>query len=409
MHWLRSQFRTFHKIHRWWKNRLTIIGRSLALIAVACSPAIIIPDSSLTIFFASSFFLLLLSAIVAWLHSPKLNWTLVQSAAWRCLEPGVLQFQVENQGRLPVFDLHLRCQDVDGLWTVEILDPHISRLLAGETISIRVRLTPLRRGLHHFPRLRAESQFPLGIHRRQGSPPQLEKTLVYRAAAEPINRSFLEAGRSRATGKQQLAGHAGWNGDYVGSREYFPGMPVRRWDYGSWARLGRPVVREFSNPQRPQAKLLLDFHQPVAGTFSAFDAMESVISVAGELSQTLIGLGFQISCIRDLDEALPGGGSKSEWTTDEIEQFLALIPHSAQGAMPYLADCDSDSPGTWTLVLTCSKFTDRKDLWESCQGSCSDISLCVIQPARWPTRKGGAQPYLPPAITDILHREGVFR
>jgi hypothetical protein len=35
-------------------------------------------------------------------------------------------------------------------------------------------------------------------------------------------------------------------------------MPAKRWDYGSWARLGQPVVREFADTQQPTAAILVD-------------------------------------------------------------------------------------------------------------------------------------------------------
>lgn len=409
MPWLRSQFRTFHKIHRWWKNRLTITGRSLALVSIACSPAVIIPDSALTIFFASSFFLLLLSWFVAWLHSPKLAWTPVQNRAWRCLEPGVLEFHVENRGRLPVLDLHLCHSSLDDAWSVEILDPHISRLLAGESARVRLRLTPLRRGTAPLPRLSVESQFPLGIHRIRGFQPPPENILVYPAAAQPIHPSLWEAGQSRATGQRQLAGHSGWSGDYVGSREYFPGMPVRRWDYGSWARLGRPVVREFSNPQRPQARLLLDLRRFSVRNNEIDDAVESVISVAGELGKTLIAMGFQVSCIQDLREPFDARISKDEWTTDEIEQFLALLPASPNSPPLQASLGNIHTSDAWTLILTCISDSAGGTLLDDLPEVRHDLCMCLIQPGHWPRRDRLSEPYQAPTIVDVLYRTGVLR
>ncbi len=46
--------------------------------------------------------------------------------------------------------------------------------------------------------------------------------------------------------------------DYTGSREYQVGMPVRRWDFTSWARLGRPIVREFQSPSIQLVTLIVD-------------------------------------------------------------------------------------------------------------------------------------------------------
>jgi hypothetical protein len=409
MSWLRSQFRTFHRIHRWWKNRLTVTGRSLALVTLTCSPAVIIPDSALTIFFASSFFLLLLSWLVARLHSPKLTWNLVQNRAWRCLEPRVLELHVENRGRLPALDLHLGHSSLNDVWSVEILEPHIGRLLAGETTSVRIQLTPLLRGEHPLPRLSVESQFPLGIHRIRGSQPQPENTLVYPAAAQPMHPSLWEAGQSRATGQQQFAGHSGWSGDYVGSREYFPGMSVRRWDYGSWARLGRPVVREFSNPQCPQARLLLDLRRLSERDDEIDDSAESVIAVAGELGKSLVAMGFQISCIQNLGEHPDARSSKDDWNTDEIEQFLARLPVPANSP-PLQTSLGNVNPSdAWTVILTCPSDSTGGTLLEDLTKVRLNLSLCLIQPGHWPRRDRLSERYQAPAILDILHQTGAFQ
>ena len=53
-------------------------------------------------------------------------------------------------------------------------------------------------------------------------------------------------------------GGRGDSWEYLGSREYQVGMPVRRWDYGAWARLGKPVVREFEEHSRSRACVLVD-------------------------------------------------------------------------------------------------------------------------------------------------------
>ena len=71
--------------------------------------------------------------------------------------------------------------------------------------------------------------------------------------------------------------------EYVGSREYRPGMPVRRWDFASWARLGHPAVREFSEGRDSLAVLVVDAlrRQPVD------ESLESVLSRAAAIVDQL--------------------------------------------------------------------------------------------------------------------------
>ena len=46
--------------------------------------------------------------------------------------------------------------------------------------------------------------------------------------------------------------------EYIGNREYQEGMQVRRWDFASWARLGRPIVREYQSPSVQAITLIID-------------------------------------------------------------------------------------------------------------------------------------------------------
>jgi uncharacterized protein (DUF58 family) len=89
----------------------------------------------------------------------------------------------------------------------------------------------------------------------------------------------------------------GRGGDYFGSREYVPGMPVRRWDYSSWARLGQPVVRELADPQQPTAAIVVDTCLPLAAKPAADGVvaeLEATLSLAAALSDALTAQGHQV-------------------------------------------------------------------------------------------------------------------
>jgi uncharacterized protein (DUF58 family) len=55
-----------------------------------------------------------------------------------------------------------------------------------------------------------------------------------------------------------LTSRVGESMEYIGNREYIPGEPARRLDFRSWARLGRPVVREFQEEYYCHVALILD-------------------------------------------------------------------------------------------------------------------------------------------------------
>jgi uncharacterized protein (DUF58 family) len=118
----------------------------------------------------------------------------------------------------------------------------------------------------------------------------------------PSYRSLAECDLSRIASKfvgEQLSDlmMVGHGGDYFGSREYLPGMPVRRWDYNSWARLGQPIVREYSHPQQPTVALVIDTCLPQSLSLHSDDEVpefEAILSLAAAISEALTAQHWRI-------------------------------------------------------------------------------------------------------------------
>jgi uncharacterized protein (DUF58 family) len=128
---------------------------------------------------------------------------------------------------------------------------------SGERIEFESQLSFFRRGLHHLPPLLIQSTFPFYLFRWR-------KTIFLDAEIAvtpvPLDEEHHQAARQvlSAVGgwaRRLLAGDAS---EYAGSREYQSGMSVRRWDFASWARLGRPIVREFQSPSVRSMNLIID-------------------------------------------------------------------------------------------------------------------------------------------------------
>ena len=88
----------------------------------------------------------------------------------------------------------------------------------------------------------------------------------------------------------QYANAAGAS-EYIGNREYQEGMPVRRWDYSSWARTGKPIVREYREQQRGTATIFIDnfFDENAKQPVEDFEALLSLATaIVDALSKNLI-------------------------------------------------------------------------------------------------------------------------
>lgn len=96
---------------------------------------------------------------------------------------------------------------------------------------------------------------------------------------------------------------------YVGSLEYRAGMPVRRWDFASWARLGRPILREFNSAAKQTVTVFIDT-TPVESDAAVTPmsrwrryaddedaSLERLLSIASAGLETLVGANVQVRLV----------------------------------------------------------------------------------------------------------------
>lgn len=150
-----------------------------------------------------------------------------------------------NQGRWPGMNLW-----VETTGKCDWLPPE------GEFATIKEVRLP-RRGIHPLPAILVESYFPFYLFRAAREIDPRTSIAVTPAA---ITDEDDELWRSLRTTLKGIAMRIS-QGDqvhYIGSLEYREGIPVRRWDFSSWARLGKPILREFSTPAARSVRLWID-------------------------------------------------------------------------------------------------------------------------------------------------------
>ena len=190
-----------------------------------------------------------------------------------------LVLKVANTRGLDAFDLKMDFHErprgfqlLDGL-------PRIEGLPANGAVELAVRCRATLRGMHRLPSIRVTSLFPLGTFRFfqiVGLGKQLE------VAPEPLTSN----GSIANTSENQMLDESAYNLssresilEYIGSREYQVGMNVRRWDFASWARLGKPAVREFTELAESEMQLVVDTHLDKSNP----NTLEIALSIAADL------------------------------------------------------------------------------------------------------------------------------
>lgn len=133
----------------------------------------------------------------------------------------------------------------------------IGRMQPQETVEVKLHIRCLARGQFTLNGIDAHSTFPFNLIRVQGG---RSKRIEFVAVptGPPLVRFDLPVDEGMAAGQFVLSGNVGESTEYLGNREYSPGEPVRRLDFRAWARLGKPVVREYQDEHASRIGLIVD-------------------------------------------------------------------------------------------------------------------------------------------------------
>ena len=209
-------------------------------------------------------------------------------------QPFAAEVHVNHHGVFPAFDVTLDrvVSRFPSKTPVKVCGPGfpLAALTPNEWAQSRLMMVCQQRGVHALPNLQLRSTFPFCLF-------QSEQRVQIDSQIVVTPQPFTEEGD---LGSKQFydqidrwaqSSLGGDSFDYAGSREYIVGMPVRRWDFRSWARLGRPIVREFQSPSRQVANLVVD-----TGVSDAMDPVEA--SELFELMLRYVATAVEI-CNRD--------------------------------------------------------------------------------------------------------------
>jgi uncharacterized protein (DUF58 family) len=166
-------------------------------------------------------------------------------------------------------------------------------LAPGGEIEVGVEITPLRRGHVRFTGLAIARPDPLGlIHALKTI--RLPQSLLVLPRRYPMPEIRLGGRRKYQPGGVALASSVGDSEEFVALRDYRPGDPMRRIHWKSWARVGRPVVREYQNEFFVRHALVLDTFTERDGNLVFEDAVSvaASIAVSVETQESLLDLMF---------------------------------------------------------------------------------------------------------------------
>ncbi|MFG6103469.1 DUF58 domain-containing protein [Leptothoe sp. EHU-05/26/07-4] len=254
-------------------------------------------------------------------------------------------------------------------------------LAAQGTTEIKGEITPLRRGLLQFETMTLACPDPLGLFNACVRLPLPQSVLIL-PKRYPVPSFQLPERQGYQPGGLSLALSVGESEEFWSLRDYRPGDSPRKVHWKSWAKLGKPVVREEQAEYFVHQALVLDTFQPESFSEILEEAISVAASLAGEMQNQ--------ESLLDLIFSGLGGGyvtlGRGLGQTERILELLASVvpcqdkPFGSllpimQNRLPLLSSCicifltwdephqtlvkqlQSANIPTWVLIMTRDRHT----------------------------------------------------
>ncbi len=154
-------------------------------------------------------------------------------------------------------------------WLLErsrFLVPSSSEMLSlreEEEMTLDCELTPLRRGLLELSNGYCIIPEPLGIFQRYRRVKQSTDLLIILPKRFPLPELHLHGQSKNQLGGEATSRVSGQSGEFVSLRDYQPGDNRRMIHWKSWAKTGKPVIKEVEEEFFPRYGLVLDCSAPL--------------------------------------------------------------------------------------------------------------------------------------------------
>lgn len=194
---------------------------------------------------------------------------------------------VSNPGRSLARDLNLRLIGLPRNAQIEpALGPYLGSLPPGESASSSFRVTLPRRGRFVLDEVRVGTLFPFALWRDWHAHTVARSLLVY-PRFQPLTSLDMPVGRKYQPGGMALTSNVGESTEFLSTREYRPGDPLKTIHWRSWARRGKPVVKEFQEEFFCRIALVLDTFIPRRQAKARRPDFEAAISLAAAVADQI--------------------------------------------------------------------------------------------------------------------------
>ena len=189
-----------------------------------------------------------------------------------------------------------------------------------QEVEVQVEILPLRRGVLRFKGITLARKDPFGLLRALKGIPAPQTTLIL-PKRYPLPPIALPGVMKYQQGGVALAANVGQSDEFVALRDYRRGDPLRHIHWRSWAKTGRPIVKEFEDEFFVRHALVLD-------TFSELpysEAFEEAVSVAASFACTIQTQESLLDLLFVGEDAYCFTSGRGLAYTDQMLEILASV------------------------------------------------------------------------------------
>jgi uncharacterized protein (DUF58 family) len=202
-----------------------------------------------------------------------------------------------------------------------------------QEVDVRIEVTPVSRGSLRFTGVTVARPDPLGLVRSLVDTAAPASILIL-PRRYPLPRFELPGARRHQPGGVALATSVGDSEEFLSLRDYRPGDPLRRIHWRSWARAGRPVVKELHDEFFVRHALVLDTFLP-PGADARF---EEAVSVAASFACSTSSQDALLDLMFVGPEAYSFTAGRGVGHVDRMLEILAAVRPCTDRAFTTLAD-----------------------------------------------------------------------
>jgi uncharacterized protein (DUF58 family) len=271
---------------------------------------------------------------------------------------------------------------------VEPVGARLPELPAAGDAVVQLEFTPRRRGAVMLSAVTIWRPDPLGLVRalRVLKAPA---TLVVLPRRYPVPQLRLPGTRQYQQGGVTLVSSVGDSQEFQGLRDYRPGDPLQRIHWKSFARSGRPIVREYESEFFERHALVLD-------TFVAVedDVFEEAVAIAASFACTIETQESLLDLMFVGHESYRYTAGRGQLQVARLLEVLAHVQVCADRSIDVLrvAILERRESLSSAIVVLLAWDESRRALVESLQATGLELLVLVVVPAGVEIRAAGVHP-----------------